>query len=173
MDRLTITFSGMLLIWVLLIVWANWEWSDRKKLVYLSVSLFLVWSVDRLAREINRPASEILIFSGEKGILLDVKVGERFYTWNENFPPEQISFSIDLNRVAEQRPLMPETLHAVVNGRLSWFPLLDFQFDAGTKTFLWASERPARIEQISPNGSWELTPSDSLVANNGTFRVVF
>src|SRR5687768_5608087 len=80
LERLTITFAGMLLIWVLLIVWANWEWGDRKRLIYLSVLLFFIWSTDRVIREVKRPAAEILIFSGEKGILIDFKVGEGVYT---------------------------------------------------------------------------------------------
>ncbi len=173
LDRLTITFSGMLLIWVLLTVWANWQWGDRKKLIYLSTFLFFVWSADRLAGEIRRPASEILIFSSEKGALLDLKVGKRFYTWNESFPPEQIPFSIDPNRIVGQRPMMPEAAQALANDRVLWFPLFDFQFDAGTKKFLWGKKKPIRVERISTYGSSEWSPSDSLVANNGTFRVVF
>ncbi|WP_332913702.1 ComEC/Rec2 family competence protein [Algoriphagus boritolerans] len=40
MERLTITFSGMLLVWGMLIIWANWEFGNRKKLVYLMICLF-------------------------------------------------------------------------------------------------------------------------------------
>lgn len=173
LERLTITFAGMLLIWVLLIVWANWEWGDRKKLVYLSTLLFFVWSTDQVIREVKRPAAEILIFSGEKGILMDFKVGEDVYTWNESFPPEQISFSIEPNRIAEHRPQRPESAFAVEEGSVRWFPMGDFQFDRDAGKFRWGKEKPIRVEQFSFPNSWESLASDSLVANNAAFRIVF
>ncbi|WP_026968665.1 ComEC/Rec2 family competence protein [Algoriphagus terrigena] len=173
MERLTITFSGMLLIWVLLIVWANWEWGDRKKLIYLSALLFFIWSTDQVIREVRRPATEILIFSGEKGILMDFKVGESIYSWNEDFPPEQISFSIEPNRIAEHRPQIPESAFAVEEGEVLWFPLGDFRFDKDSRKFRWGKDKPIRIEQFSFPNSWESLASDSLIANNGAFRIVF
>lgn len=173
LDRLTISISAMLLVWGLLIVWANWEWGDRKKLVYLSLSLFLIWSADQLVKEIRRPAKKLLIFSGEKGILMDFHVGGRSFSWNENFPPEQISFSIDPNRIAQHRPQVPISSNAVVNDSTLWFPALGFKFDPSTKLFFWEKEKPTKIVQLSRHESKELPVSDSLFANNGAFRVVF
>lgn len=173
LDRLTISFSGMVLIWGLLIIWANWEWGDRKKLTYFSISLLLIWSADRLLEEIQRPAKELLIFSGEKGVLMDFRVGEKTFSWNENFPPEQISFSIDPNRIAQHRPLTPVSAKAMPTNSTLWFPDWGFNFVPGMKLFLWGKEKPIRIEQLSRYESKELPVTDSLFANNGAFRVVF
>lgn len=173
LDRLTISLSGMVLIWGLVIVWANWEWGDRKKLTYLSCCLLLIWSADQLVREIRRPASELLIFSGEKGILMDFHVGGKSFSWNENFPPEQISFSIDPNRIAQHRPLSPMSAKAKKTNSTLWFPDWGFHFEPSAKLFFWGEAKPIRIERLSRYESVELPVSDSLITNNGAFRVVF
>lgn len=173
LERLTITFSAMLLVWGLLVIWANWEWGDRRKLIYLSVCLFLIWSGDRLFGEIKRSHREILIFSGEKGLLMDFKIGTQHYAWNENFPSEQISFSVEPNRIAQHRPQLPETTLTLAEGNDRWFPVWDFRFDSAGRKFVWGKEKPVRIERLSPSETKELADSDSLVANNGAFRVVF
>ncbi|OOG75251.1 ComEC/Rec2 family competence protein [Algoriphagus sp. A40] len=173
LERLTISFSGMLLIWGLLIIWANWEWGDRRKLTYFSLCLLLIWSADHLIREIRRPAAGLMIYSGEKGILMDFQVGGKSFSWNENFPSEQISFSIDPNRIAQNRPQLPISAKAKENGSMLWFPAWDFKFDPSTKLFLWGAGKPVRIDQLSRYDSKELPVSDSLFANNGAFRVVF
>jgi competence protein ComEC len=173
LERLTITFSGMVLIWGILIIWANWEWGDRKKLVLGFVTLFFIWSADRLKQEIDRPARELLIFSGEKGLLMDFKIGDKVYSWNENLPPEQISFSIDPNRIQQQRSQFPESLVAINLERARWFPGQDFLLDLPVRTFVWGREKPVRVERLSRSGDEELALSDSLTVNNGAFRIVF
>ncbi|HSF54786.1 MAG TPA: ComEC/Rec2 family competence protein [Algoriphagus sp.] len=173
MDRLTISFSGMLLIWGLLVIWANWELGDRKKLTFLSFLLIFIWSSDQVLKEIRRPASELFIFSGEKGVLIDFQIGEMSFSWNEKFPTEQISFSIDPNRIARHRPQAPVSANAMVSDSILWFPAWDFKLDPETKSFLWGNEKPVRIEKVSRYESLKILVSDSLIANSGAFRVVF
>lgn len=173
MERLTITFSGTILIWGMLIIWANWEFGNRKKLVYLMICLFLVWTGDRFFRELNRSDQELLIFSGEKGILLDFKIGSRYFSWNESFPAEQISFSVDPNRIAEHRPHLIDPILALKDDSLTHFSVWNFDFDPRSKTFYWKGQHPKKIEEISHFKVRELTQSDSLKASIGAFRVVF
>lgn len=173
LDRLTISFTGMLLIWGLLIIFANWEWGDRKKLAYLSVCLLLIWAADQLVKEIQSPSNELMIFSSERGILLDFRIGNKFFSWNESFTADQISYSIDPNRIAQHRPQLPVSIKAVENGFTRWFPTWRFRFDPSAKLFIWEKEKPVRIEQVSRYGSMELPISDSLFGNNGAFRIVF
>src|SRR5690606_2416352 len=127
----------------------------------------------QLIREIDRPARELLIFSGEKGILMDFKIGERVYSWNENFPPEQISFSIDPNRTAHHRPQAPRSASTIDSAGVRWFPGHDFRFDPPERKFVWGKEKPVRVERLSGVVAMKLELSDSLIANNGAFRVVF
>lgn len=173
LERLTITFAAMIFVWGLMIAWANWELGDRKKLLYFFLCLFLVWSGDRLVREIRRPAAGLYIFSGEKGMLMDFQLGEKIWAWNENFPTEQLSFSIDPNRIALHRPLIPKAAEGISGDSIRWFPIWDFYFEPGEKKFHWGKQKPTRMEQLFREGSKELHLSDSLIANNGAFRIVF
>jgi competence protein ComEC len=173
LDRLTIHLAGMILVWALLIFWGNWEFGDRKKMVIAGAILLLIWSGDRIVREMRQPSEELLIFSGEKGMLMDFRVGNKFFSWNPSLPPEQIPFSLDPNRIAQHRPQIPESAIAIENGQAFWFPIWDFQFDPGKRQFTWGNRIPKRVEQISTTSQKELSPSDSLFATFGAFRVVF
>ncbi len=173
LDRLTITFAGMLLVWGILIIWANWEFGDRKKLVYAAICLFLIWSGDRLVREVNSPTEELLIFSGEKGTLLEFTFGANHYSWNSNFPTDQISFSIDPNRIAQHRPFLPESAAAIQNDSVAYFPIWDFSLDWRTNTFFWQGKKPKSIDELFNSKSLEMNLSDTLQAKKGAFRVIF
>ncbi|WP_111671442.1 ComEC/Rec2 family competence protein [Algoriphagus litoralis] len=173
LDRLTITISGMILVWGICIVWANWEFGNRRKMVYLTLFLFSVWSGERLYREINRADQELLIFSGEKGILLDFTLGNRHFSWNESFPPEQISYAIDPNRIAEQRPQVIEPSLASENDSLVQFPVWDLAMNPTSKTFFWNKQKPKRIQEITQSTIREREVIDSLRVSIGAFRVVF
>ena len=173
LGRLTITFSGMILVWAILVVWANWEFGNRRKLVYFMLCLFLIWSGDRILQEWNRPDQELLIFSGEKGLLMDFKIGNKHLSWNESFPPEQISFSVDPNRIAAHRPQLIEPIFASKKDSLLQFPVWDFAMNLESKTFFWSGKKPKRIEKITQSKSQEMDASDSLQVSIGAFRVVF
>lgn len=173
LDRLTITCTGMLLVWGILIIWANWELGDRKKLVFVLIYLFLIWSGDRLLREVNRPAEELLIFSEGKGLLLDFTIGANHYSWNSNFPTDQISFSVDPNRIAHHRPILPESAVSSQIDSLTYFPIWDFTVDWKNNTFFWQSNKPKLIEELSNSTSLDLNLSDTLQAKKGAFRVIF
>jgi competence protein ComEC len=156
-----------------MLIWANWEWGNRKNIIYVASILFLIWSGDRLVRELKRPAEELLIFSGEKGIIMDFKLGSTHLSWNQDFSPEQIGFSIDPNRIAEHRPQIPESAKAIEKNKGLWFPVFDFQFDPERRIFLWNDRNPKHVEKISQKESKEIAASDSLLATKGAFRIVF
>jgi competence protein ComEC len=108
-----------------------------------------------------------------KVVLLDFKIGNRFYSWNENFPAEQISFSVDPNRIAAQRPHIIEPIFATKNDSLVNYPIWNFSLNPKSRTFFWGDKKPKRIEKISSTQANELISSDSLIATIGAFRVVF
>ncbi len=173
LDRLTITLSGMILVWGVLICWGNWEFGDRKKLIFSVLVLFLFWSGDRILRELRQSPEELLIFSEEKGMILDFKVGERYFSWNADFPSEQISFALDPNRIAQHRPKIPTAALAVDKNSTLWFPVWDFRLEPEKRKFQWGERIPKRVEQISQRESKELMPADSLFATFGAYRIVF
>ncbi|MBA4301348.1 MAG: competence protein ComEC [Cyclobacterium sp.] len=173
LERLTITFAGMLLVWSILIIWANWELGNRRKLVYSSICLFLIWSGDRLVREWNQSAQEMLLFSDGKGTLMDLKIGSKNFSWNENFPTEQISFSIDPNRIAFQRPQLPESTVAYKTDSVLTFPIWDFSYNPTSQKIHWGSVKPKSVREFSFSKFKELPISDSLYAKSGAFQIVF
>ena len=173
LERLTISVFGMAFIWVMLTLWANWEWGDRKKMVYLLALLFVIWSGDRLVRELARPSEELLIFYGEKGLLMEFKVGDRYWSWNQDFPTEHIPYSIEPNRIATHRPKFPETALAFEKSTKLWFPVFDLDFDPKQKQVRWHSRAPEKVEQIHPTAPVILTAMDSLKVSRGAFRIVF
>ena len=128
LDRLTITFSGMVVVWAFLLVWGNWELGNRRKMIF---SFFLILGVglgDRLIREIRRPSYQIWFFSSEKGALIDLQLGRHDFTWNQDFPPDQISFALDPNRLLNQRSAQPNSLTGIRENDSVWFPALGFRF---------------------------------------------
>ncbi len=173
LGRLTITLAGMILVWGVLICWGNWEFGDRKKLIFTALVLFLIWSGDRTLRELRQSPEELLIFSGEKGVLMDFRVGSNFFSWNSSFPPEQINFSIDPNRIALYRPKILESAQALESGPNLWFPVWDFQFEQEKRKFSWGDRVPKQVVQLTRSAPKEVTPSDSLFATFGAYRVVF
>ena len=173
LERLTISVFGMVFIWVMLTLWANWEWGDRRKMVFLIAILFVIWSGDRLLREVAHPTEELLIFSGEKGLLMEFKVGDRHWSWNQNFPTEQIPFSIEPNRITAHRPRFPESTLAIEKGPELWFPIFDLDFDPKEKLVSWHSRAPEKVEQIHPTKPVLFPTMDSLNVTRGAFRIVF
>jgi competence protein ComEC len=173
LDRLNITFTGMFMVWGFLVIWANWELSSRRKLIYSSICLFLIWSGDRLVREWNQSAQELLLFSNEKGMLMDFKIGSRNFSWNENFPTEQISFSIDPNRIAFQRPQLPESTVAYKADSVLTFPIWDFSYSPTSQKIHWGSLKPKSVREFSFSKFKELPISDSLHVKIGAFQIVF
>lgn len=173
LERLTITFSGMLLVWGILIIWANWELGNRRKLVYSSICLFLIWSGDRLVKEWVQSVQEMLLFSDGKGTLMDFKIGTKNFSWNENFPTEQISFSIDPNRIALQRSQLPESIVAYKSDSVLTFPIWNFSYNPASQKIHWGSNKPKFVREFSFSKFKELPISDSMHAKSGAFQIVF
>lgn len=128
LDRLTITFSGMAVVWAFLLVWGNWELGNRRKMIFSFFLILGVWLGDRLIREIRRPSYQIWFFSSEKGALIDLQLGRHDFTWNQDFPPDQISFALDPNRLLNQRSAQPNSLIGIRENDSVWFPALGFRF---------------------------------------------
>ncbi len=173
-DRLTITFSGMVLVWILLLIWGNWELGNRKKLVVLAMVFFASWGVEGLIREINRPTEQLWFFKrGDKETILDIKLGDRHLSWNQSFPPNQLSFSIDPNRLIEKRAAMPEPMRGVLVDSAVWFPGLDLRFFPGKNEITWGGKKPEKIQDFRRDNSGEKIQTDPNLNQNVGFRAIF
>jgi competence protein ComEC len=168
-----LSFAGMLAIWGLLWVWGNWELGDRRRLAGLGMVLCLVWAAANLWEEIQRPAQELYLFTKDGQHILDLKLGDHHLSWNQNFPTEQLSFSIQPNRLAGQRNPVPIPLKGVVGKDSIWFPGIDLVFFPFRNQLVWGALTPNFQEQFGVPPASNLPQKDSLSSSSAGYRVVF
>lgn len=147
-DRLTISLLGMVCVWGMLLIWGNWELGNRKRLMYFAVILLALWRLEALIREISKPMDEILIFSKEGKSLIQSQVGSHFLVWNQDFPPEQISFSLEPLRIQQGMPLMPEKLRGIPTETGVYFPGLGFAYSFQQNEILLDSDSQFQVRKL-------------------------
>lgn len=168
-----LSFAGMLAMWGLLWVWGNWELGNRKRLAGLGMGLCLLWAGANLWEEIHRPAQELYLFTKDGQSILDLKLGPHHLSWNQGFPTEQLSFSIQPNRLANQRNPIPLPLKAVVAKDSIWFPGIDLVFFPSRNQLVWGTLLPKTQEQFGVSLDPNSFQKDSLFSSSAGFRVVF
>jgi competence protein ComEC len=147
-ERLTITFSGMIWVWFSLLIWGNWELGNRRKMTFIFLLFSGIWLGERLIREIQRPSNQLFLFSNEKGTLIDLQLGKQHFSWNQDFPPDQISYAIDPNRLRGQRAKFPVTLRGIREEDSIWFPGLGIRFYPTEKFINWDGQKPDKIQEF-------------------------
>ncbi len=168
-----LSFAGMLAMWGLLWVWGNWELGNRKRLAGLGMGLCLLWAGANLWEEIHRPAQELYLFTKDGKQILDLKLGAHHLSWNQDFPTEQLSFSIQPNRLANQRNPIPLPLKAVVAKDSIWFPGIDLVFFPSRNQLVWGTLLPKTQEQFGVSLDPNSFQKDSLFSSSAAYRVVF
>ncbi|MDX5337955.1 MAG: competence protein ComEC family protein [Cyclobacteriaceae bacterium] len=133
MERLTISIAGMICVWGCLLIWGNWEWGNRRRLVYFGIGLVILWRLEVLVQEISRVPEEILLFSKNGKTLIQSRIGSQVLVWNQDFPVDQISYSIDPFRIQHEVPKMPENLRGIRQEESIYFPGLGFSYSISSK----------------------------------------
>lgn len=172
-SGLSLPAVGMWAMWGLLLIWGNWESGHRVVLLRWSVVCCFAWSLAALLAEVARPAKELLVFASEKGTLIDLRLGERHLCWNQDFPPEQIAYSIQPNRLAGQRSAQPQPLVGIAQEASFWFPGLDVVFFPSQSKLSWGKVKPMAQENFQLDQRKESSAKDSLFQESSGFRVVF
>jgi competence protein ComEC len=168
-----LSFAGMLAIWGLLWVWGNWEMGYRKRLAGLGMGLCMLWAGANLWEEIQRPAQELYLFSKDGKQILDLKLGTHHLSWNQNFPTEQLSFSVQPNRLAGQRNPVPIPLKGLVGKDSIWFPGIDLVFFPSRNQLVWGTLSPKTQVQFGVPPDPSSSQKDSLFSFSGAYRAVF
>lgn len=174
LDRLTIDYSGMLLIWVLLLVWASWAVVRRKKLIYFSLILILGWSGIQFTKSILKPTQELTIYKSKAGFVLDYQHGGKLYTWNQGVKAEDLGYLVDPNRIKNKWDRFPNSLLEVTTkeNKTQLFPAPVY-LDSGQSKLYFASQKP-KIIQVWDSGKWvDASLSDSVKIADSAFRIVF
>ncbi|WP_075350551.1 ComEC/Rec2 family competence protein [Algoriphagus marinus] len=174
LDRLTIDFSSMILIWVILLIWASWAMSKRKNLVYFLFVLILIWSGVQLEKEISKPSEELLVYQSKDGFAIDYNLEGNLYSWNQGIKPENLSYLVDPSRIANEWDRFPNPMFMMFldEDKKSIFPS-PIRFDDSKMTFHFVSQKPKLI-QVWEDGKWvETNLSDSVSLNESAIRIVF
>jgi competence protein ComEC len=174
LDRLTIDFPTMLLIWVILLVWASWALSKRKNLVYFLFVLILIWSGVQLEKEISKPSEELLVYQSKDGFAIDYNLEGNLYSWNQGIKPENLSYLVDPSRIANEWDRFPNQMFMMFSDgdKKSIFPS-PIRFDDSKMTFYFVSQKPKLI-QVWEDGKWvERNLSDSVTLKESAIRIVF
>lgn len=157
LDRLTISLLGMLLVWVILLAWANWELGNRKVLLGVVLLSFTCWIGDRIVQEYRRPVEEWILFSSDKGSLLEVRVGKKALVWNQDFPVDQIAFGIDPHRLAGGIPKIPESLKVISKENQFLVPGWNVRFSPDNWSFDFPEANPFSVTRLG-----NLSSADSI-----------
>ncbi len=174
LDRLTIGFPGMILIWVLILIWSNWEFGQKRNLAWTIFFLIFFWSVSSLRNELSKPENELIIYQGKKGNMFDFSSNGKLYSWNQGLDSEEISFVVDPNRIANQWPQFPgEFSSGIGEDTKLAFPFRSIGFSSDRNQLCFSNEIPETV-QIWEGDRWEnLVHSDSLKLGEKAFRILF
>jgi len=173
-DRLTISPLSMILFWMALLVWSAWETGNRKQLIYLSFTVFSIWSGLRFFEALNRPAQELVIYQGKKGQVFDFSVEKKLFAWNQGIDQEELSFVVDPNRISNQLPQIPDTMIGILETAsiIQLFPL-NVSYNQKTSEIYFPIQKPKDVA-IWSEGEWKSSSKrDTLKLGDAAFRILF
>ncbi len=173
-NRITIGFPGMILIWVLIMIWSGWEFGLRRNLTWTALILLLFWSASGIFSELSKPEEELIIYQGKRGNMFDFFSNGNLYSWNQGLESEEISFVVGPNRIANQWPQFPgEFSSGIGEDTKLAFPIRSIGFSSDRNQLYFSNEIPKTV-QIWEGDRWEnLVHSDSLKLGEKAFRILF
>jgi competence protein ComEC len=172
-DRLTMDFSGMILVWGLLLIAASWKFGPKRKLTWLAMFLIFFWVGSQLYSEVKTPSKELIVYQGKKSQLIDLSGFGTLNSWNLGLEAGEISYSVDPNRIQSGWPQIPESLSAFQQDSENLaFVGADFTFYPKEKKLNFL-QVPKSIHYWS-EGKWnDLPTSNSLVIDSMAYRILF
>lgn len=174
LDRLSISWESMLFIWFSLLLWALWHDYSRKKILKVGLMLMILWTGIHVTQIFFSDENEVILYSNEKGILVDVYNEDSYYSFNWNYPPKDISYGVDPYRIQRGVGLIPEDFSALESqeGNL-FFPSLGFSFEPELKQIKFTEESDYDLA-IWDRGHWaSIESTDSLILKWQALRILF
>lgn len=172
-EGLSLSSAEMGFLWFLMGVWILWQTGPRKKMIYLSSFLWLFLSLQAIIKEVQRPSQEVFFYSSPQGALIDLRWGQNYLSWNQDFPILQLPFSIAPNRRKTDWGLEPTSLKGVSEGNSIYFPGLEMHFFPEKDSLVWGSTAPTFIQEFLNPSLGTYQNQDSLAKGSFGFHAVF
>jgi competence protein ComEC len=173
-NRLTMSLTGMILIWLLTLIWSGWQFGPRRNLTLTVVILVFFWSASGFISEFSKPDEELIIYQGKKGNMFDFSFHGKLYSWNQGLEGEEIGFVTDPTRIANHWSQFPEAFFAgKLDEEIIAFPFHSVSYSPNQKTLYFSKGIPISIQSWGGN-RWEyVVESDSLQLGNNAYRILF
>ena len=81
----------------------------------MGLGLLFFWAGIHLYLKFQVPSKEVIIYQGKKSQLFDFFNSGELYFWNQGLEEDEISYSVDPNRIQRHWPQIPNTLVAYQN----------------------------------------------------------
>lgn len=173
-NRLTISLTGMILIWLLTLIWSGWEFGPRRNLTWTVVILVFFWSAAGLINEVSKPDEELIIYQGKKGNMFDYSSNGKLYSWNQGLEGEEIWFVTDPTRIANHWPQFPEAFSAgKLGGEILTFPFHSVSYSPNQNRLYFSKENPKTIQGWAGNRWENVVESDSIELGKNSYRILF
>ena len=174
LDRLTISISTMIFVWLLLLMWSMWEEGQKRKLVWLTLFLGFLWSGMRFFESLHAPTEELILYHTKSGIILDFVSNGNVRSWNVGVTPEDIRFKVDSYRLARNWDQIPKSLAGIKNDSTTfYFPLESFSIDMEKQELDISKKSPKSVQRWS-KGRWEdISVSEKITSDQAAMRILF
>jgi len=173
-ERLTISYSSMILCWFFLLIWAGWATGKKKQLIYLSFGLIFAWSGMNLYQEILRPVQELYVYQGKSGQAFDYRFGDQLFAWNAGIEAEVLSYLVEPNRIEINQALIPLPMVGIPlsEDQLKFFP--SPMIFSPKSSQLYFQDQPPKQIAIWSDGTWRAVQiGDTLKLGESAFRILF
>lgn len=173
MERLSLHPFEMFLIWALILIAVSWKTASKRKLAWISLVLLFSWSSFQVYTELSIPSQQLIVYHGKKARMVDYAVDRRVYSWNQGMSPEEISFSVDPNRIQNHWLQIPESMLSVAEEDSRF--LFPFPWIAIMRNnTLQLSKPDDKVVEIWKENSWQRLPvQDSLLLQTHAYRILF
>ncbi len=167
LDRLTISFYSMALVWVVLLLWSAWDEIQKRKIIRVGLASLVLWLGFSSFSMLKTPNQEIIFYPSEEGFLIDSYDNGSLKSFSHQFNVEQIGYGIDPYRLQKRKELIPNPMLVYqLNDHEFLLSLIQVKIDLETKVIdLGELDDPQVYEWIQ--GEWEPIESKDCVGYEG------
>jgi len=173
LNRLSIHPFEMFIIWTLILIAVSWETASKRKLTWISLMALFAWSSFQLYSELSIPSQQLIVYHGKKAKMVDYAVDRNVYSWNQGMSPQEISFSVDPNRVQNHWLQIPESMFSITEKESQFLFPFPWKAIHNNDTFQFSNTEDKIVEIWKENSWQQLLVQDSLLLQTHAYRILF